>query len=103
MIQLEIQKEVIVVHRLPKEDEITDVHTLAKIALTQDDLEVKVLQNLEMAVQIPTSQKAATFVANLPGMEKVGVLVEVKIRQSPQDQHGPGEHRRNLIVEMLQD
>ena len=25
MIQLEIQKEVIVVHRLPKEDEITDV------------------------------------------------------------------------------
>ena len=36
-------------------------------------------------------------------MEKVGVLVEVKIRQSPQDQHGPGEHRRNLIVEMLQD
>ena len=36
-------------------------------------------------------------------MEKVGVLVEVKIRQSPQDQHGLGEHRRNLIVEMLQD
>ena len=36
-------------------------------------------------------------------MEKVGVLVEVKIRQSLQDQQGPGEHQRNLIVEMLQD
>ena len=33
-------------------------------------------------------------------MEKGGVLVD-KIRQNPQDQHDPGEHRQNQIVKML--